>query len=194
MPHIFDTRKKHQLLSEERQEALQPEKLLRQIGLAEGDTIADIGCGPGFFTVPAARIVGDTGKVYAADMQGEMLSAVQGRVHELELSNVRVMKTSESDVPIPAESCEYILLAFVLNEIRNRSTFLHRLARILKPGGKFIILEWEKVAQEAGPPVEDRVSQEELTADAVAAGLSVGEKRDVAEHQYLLLAVPATRG
>ena len=72
MPTKFDTRNKDLLLSEARQETLKPEELLRSLGLRAGQTIADIGCGPGFFTVPAARIVGEDGHVYAADIQGDM--------------------------------------------------------------------------------------------------------------------------
>src|SRR5690242_10924468 len=61
MPHKSDPREKEMLLSEERQAALQPGKLLRRLGLRSGDTLADVGSGPGFFTLPAAQIVGPEG-------------------------------------------------------------------------------------------------------------------------------------
>ncbi|MGH2486323.1 MAG: class I SAM-dependent methyltransferase, partial [Ktedonobacterales bacterium] len=96
MPTKFDARKRQSLLSEERELALKPEKLLRELGLKEGNTMADIGCGPGFFTVPAAQIVGEKGVVLAADVQGEMLSAVKSHITEKGLKNVRVVKTSDT--------------------------------------------------------------------------------------------------
>lgn len=191
MPHRFDTRDRQRLLTEERYEALQPESLLRDLGLKEGDTIADIGCGPGFFTIPAAQIVGTRGLVLAADVQGEMLTAVKGRVTEQGLTNVRVVKTSETDVPLPTESCDFVLLAFVLNEIDQRSRFLHRVARLLKPDAHIAVLEWRKEEQIDGPPIGDRFSEEELTADAQAAGLRISESRELNDHQYLCVLTSA---
>ena len=191
MPHKFDTRQRQRLLSEERYEALQPESLLRDLGLKQGDTMADIGCGPGFFTIPAAQIVGKRGLVLAADVQGEMLTAVKGRVAEHELTNVRVVKTSETDVPLPAESCDFVLLAFVLNEIDQRSRFLHRVARLLKPEAHIVVLEWRKEEQTDGPPLEDRLSEEELTADAQAAGLRISQSRELNDRQYLCVLTSA---
>ncbi len=192
MPHRFDTRDRQRLLSEERYEALHPEELLRDLGLKEGDTMADIGCGPGFFTVPAAQIVGKRGLILAADVQGEMLTAVKGRVTEQGLTNVRVVKTSETDVPLPPQSCDFVLLAFVLDEISQRSRFLHRVARLLKPDARIAVLEWRKEEQQLdGPPLEDRFSEEELAADAQAAGLSIDQSRQLNDHQYLCVLTSA---
>lgn len=187
MPQRFDTRKRFRLLSDERTAHLQPEKLLRELGLSEGMTIADIGCGPGFFTIPAAQIVGPTGMALAADIQGEMLSTVRSRALEFGLSNVRIVKTNDREIPIPAGTCDFALLAFTLHEIEHRASFLHRAARLLKPGGKLILLEWEKVESDPGPPVEDRISPEELVADAQAAGLHSISERSLGANQYLLL-------
>lgn len=184
MPHKFDPRQKHLLLSDEREAALQPEKLLRKLGLRAGDTMADIGCGPGFFTLPAARIVGRNGIVLAGDIQGEMLTSVRSRAHEAELGNIRVVKTSETEIPLPAESFDFVLLAFVLNELEHRATFLHRAARLLKPTGRVVVLEWERAETPSGPPLEDRVSRDELVEDALAAGLRVKDDGELGDGQY----------
>jgi ubiquinone/menaquinone biosynthesis C-methylase UbiE len=185
MPQRFDTRKRQHLLSDERQAALQPEKLLRELGLGEGMTLADIGCGPGFFTIPAAQIVGPNGQALAADIQGEMLSTVRSRALEHGLNNVRIVKTNDREIPIAPRSCDYALLAFVLHEIEHRASFLHRAARTLKPGGRLIVIEWDKVEGPIGPPLEDRITPEELAADAQAAGLRMIEERELTADQYL---------
>lgn len=185
MPQRFDTRKRFHLLSDERAAALQPEKLLRDLGLGEGMTIADIGCGPGFFTIPAAQIVGPTGLALAADIQGEMLSAVRSRALEHGLTNVRIVKTNDREIPIPPGTCDFALLAFMLHEIEHRASFLHRAARALKSGGKLVTLEWDKVEGPNGPPQEDRISPEELIADALAAGLHVVDELSLSSDQYL---------
>lgn len=185
MPQRFDTRKRFHLLSDERAAMLQPEKLLRDLGLSEGMTIADIGCGPGFFTIPAAQIVGPKGVALAADIQGEMLSAVRSRALEHGLTNVRIVKTNDREIPIPPGSCDFALLAFTLHEIEHRASFLHRAARALKPGGRLIALEWDKVEGPIGPPMEDRISPDELIADAQAAGLRAVDERELTTDQYL---------
>lgn len=185
MPHKFDARQKDELLSDERREALQPEQLLRGLGLGRGDTMADIGCGPGFFTLPAAEIVGPEGVVFAADIQGEMLTAVRSLTIERGLANVRVRKTSDTEVPLPPESCDLILVAFTLNEIDQHATFLNRLTRALKPRGQLAVVEWEKHEQAEGPPVEYRIGHDELEADGQAAGLKLDRCRELNDHQYL---------
>ena len=187
MPQKFDTRKKYLLISDERHAALKPDDLLREFGLHAGDTIADIGSGPGFFTLPAARIVGEKGHVFAADIQGEMLTAVKSRATEAGLTNVRVVKTSETEIPLPPDSCDMALLAFVLHELGSHAIFLHRAARILKPTGKLVVMEWEKHQTAFGPPLEDRITPDELVADAEAAGLHVEERRQLDDDQYALV-------
>jgi ubiquinone/menaquinone biosynthesis C-methylase UbiE len=193
MPQKFDIRLRQELLSEQREAALQPKSLLRRLGLRSGDTLADIGCGPGFFTIPAAEIVGEDGVILAADIQGEMLSAVRSRAAEHSLANVHVVKTSDKEIPIPASSCDWVLMAFVLNEVGQRSSFLHRAARLLKPSGRLAVLEWEKEQQPDGPPLVDRISPEELLADASAAGLYLDEQRDLNDQQYLCVFTPTKR-
>jgi len=192
MPQKFDTRQKQSLLSDERYEALQPEALLRRLGLRKGDTMADIGCGPGFFTLPAAKIVGATGHVFAADIQGEMLTAVRSRAAEAELANVRVVKTSDTEIPLPAASCNFILMAFVLSELDQRATFLHKAARLLKPKGRLIVMEWVKREEPDDPLADERIPLDDLLADATAAGLRLDEREDLDESQYYCVFLPAT--
>jgi len=193
MPQKFDIRQRQELLSEQREAMLQPGALLRRLGLSSGDTVADIGCGPGFFTLPAAEIVGDGGVVLAADIQGEMLSAIRSRAAERGLTNVHVVKTSDKEIPIPDASCDVVLLAFVLDEVEQRASFLHRAARLLKPGGRLAVLEWEKEQQPDGPPMADRISPEELRADADAAGLYLDEQRELNDLHYICVFTRARR-
>src|SRR5487761_1929431 len=191
MPQRFDTRMRNKLLSDDRMAMLQPEKLLSELGVAEGMTIADIGCGPGFFTIPAARLVGPSGTALAADIQGEMLSAVRSRALEHGLTNVRIVKTNDREIPIAPGSCDFALLAFMLHEIEHRASFLHRAARTLKPDGRLIVLEWDKVEGSVGPPQEERITPDELVGDALAAGLRVVEERTLTADQYLRVFVRA---
>lgn len=188
----FDPRLKDRLVSEERYALLRPDKLLRELGLMPGDTLADIGCGPGFFTIPAAEIVGKEGRVLAADIQGDMLAALRSRVQEHELTNVRMVKTSETEIPLQEGCADMALVAFTLHEVDQRAKFLHRVRRLLKPEGRIVVLEWEKRDEEMGPPQSVRLAPEDAVKDAEAAGLQLDERRELNEHHYLLILVPIT--
>ena len=189
----FDPRLKDRLVSEERYELLRPDRLLRDLGLMPGDTLADIGCGPGFFAIPAAAIVGKEGRVLAADIQGDMLAALRSRVQEHELTNVRMVKTSETEIPLQEGCADMALVAFTLHEVEQRARFLHRVRRLLKPEGRIVVIEWEKHDDEMGPPTSARLAPEDVLKDAEAAGLRLAERRELNEHHYLLVLVPIAR-
>lgn len=186
----FDPRLKDRLMSDERYAMLRPDELLRKLGLSSGDTLADIGCGPGFFTIPAAEIVGKEGRVLAADIQGEMLAALRSRVQEHELSNVRMVKTSETEIPLQEGCADMALVAFTLNEVEQRARFLHRVRRLLKPDGRIVVIEWEKRDEDMGPPATSRLAPEDALKDAEAAGLRLEEQQSLNEHHYLLVLLP----
>ena len=187
----FDPRLKDRLVSEERHALLRPSDLLRELGLMPGDTLADIGCGPGFFAIPAAEIVGKEGLVLAADIQGEMLAALRSRVQEHELVNVRMVKTSETEIPLQDGCADMALVAFTLHEVEQRARFLHRVRRLLKPKGRMVVIEWEKRDEETGPPASARLTPEEVLMDAEASGLHLADRRSLNEHHYALVLVPA---
>ena len=186
----FDPRLKDRLVSEERHTLLRPGALLRKLGLMPGDTLADIGCGPGFFALPAAEIVGRHGVVLAADIQGDMLAALRSRVQEHELTNVRMVKTSETEIPLPDACADMALVAFTLHEVEQRAKFLHRVRRLLKPEGRMVVIEWEKRDDDMGPPESARISPDEVLKDAEAAGLRSMDQQTLNEHHYLLVLIP----
>ena len=140
MSKKFDPRKKAILLTAEREAQMQPRALLTSLGVKVGDVVADVGCGPGFFAIPAAELVGPTGKVFAADVQSDMIAAMMMRVFETGLRNIEILKASETDVALPAAGVDLILLAFMLHELSQRSCYLFRLRRPLRSTGR--IASW----------------------------------------------------
>jgi ubiquinone/menaquinone biosynthesis C-methylase UbiE len=118
---------------------------------------------------------------------------VKSRVTEKGLTNVRVVKTSDTEVPIPPETCDFVLLAFVLNEIGQRASFLHRMGRLLRPGGRIVVLEWYPREQADFPPADQRIPQDVLLEDAHSAGLRVDSERDLNDDQYLYVLTRSKR-
>jgi ubiquinone/menaquinone biosynthesis C-methylase UbiE len=190
MPKKFDPQHKDLLLAPEREKALKPKELLKSFGLKSGDTIADIGCGPGFFTLPAAAIVGPTGKVYALDVQSDMAATVTMRVADLGLHHVEVMTTEETEVPLPSKSVQMVWMAFVLHEMEKRAMYLHRLRPCLRAGGRVVVLEWLPEAVPETVQVNEPLAPEDIRDDARSAGFEVVEQRQVTPQQYAMVLVP----
>jgi ubiquinone/menaquinone biosynthesis C-methylase UbiE len=156
----------------ERYDLLQPEQTLRKFGLREGMNFLDIGAGTGFFARPAAEIVGKEGTVYGTDISPEMLASFRRFGVP---DNVRLLKSSELQIPLPTGLVDFTLFAFVLHESTNISGFLAEAARITKPGGRIAVIEWKKQAEENGPPEGERLSRDELQSktdglDVIASG------------------------
>jgi ubiquinone/menaquinone biosynthesis C-methylase UbiE len=156
--HKFNPENIERLVSDEREQKLPPETFLRDHGLKEGMFFADIGCGPGFFSIPAAKIVGTAGTVYAVDMQKEMLDELRKRSAS---PNIIPCQSEENAIPIADKKADFTLLAYVLHEAIEKATFLRELKRITKTKGKVLVLDWEKKEEEMGPPFEERLEKGE---------------------------------
>ena len=167
------------LLSEERRAHIDPARALGEFGVHQTATLADLGCGPGFFTIPAAKIVGPRGHVHAADVQAEMLERVREAAAANRLTNIETHLVREEprgerwsyDFGVPHASCDLALVAFVLHEAEDPASFLRAAAILLKPSGRIAVLQWEKRDTYAGPAVQVRMTPQETLASARAAGL-----------------------
>jgi ubiquinone/menaquinone biosynthesis C-methylase UbiE len=118
-----------------------PYRLLKAAGLEGGYKVLEVGCGPGFFTIPAARIVGDEGHVYAVDIHPRAVERVKKKIEKKALSNVTASCVNASDTGLPGESVDLAFLfglRYIAGGLENVISELHR---ILKPGG---ILSFEK--------------------------------------------------
>lgn len=165
--HKFNPEHIERLLGEDRRRELPPEEFLRAEGLKAGDRMADVGCGPGFFTFAASGIVGPNGKVYAIDTQEEMLAELNKRGPA---PNVVPVLSGESRIPLEDSSADFVLLVHVLHEAEDMGVFLAELKRILSPGGRLVLVDWKKKVEEKGPPVEERVKEAEAKGYVEGAG------------------------
>ncbi len=158
MPHKFNPANRARLENPERARLLPPEDLLRRAGLGSGMRVADVGCGPGFFTLPAARIVGPEGRVYALDISPEMLDVVKDKVQAAGLGQVEPVLSAEGEIPLPDAGVDFALMAFVLHEAVDAAGMADEVSRILADRGRLLLLEWEKREMPSGPPVGDRLA------------------------------------
>ncbi|HBP64498.1 MAG TPA: class I SAM-dependent methyltransferase [Desulfosporosinus sp.] len=167
--HKFDPKNIAKLNSKQRQTTLPPAQVLKDITPGSQTVWADIGCGTGYFTIPLAKEVKE---VYALDIRAEMLSNLNESLTQLQIQNVKVLQSEESHFPLPDQFIDGILIALVLHEVDQPIEFFHELKRILKTGGSLVVIEWAKATTEMGPPLDHRVSTQQLDNWALTAGLT----------------------
>jgi len=115
--------------------------ILRRLHIHRGETVLELGCGPGVFTVDAAREVGREGRLIAVDLQPKMIARTEERVAEARLTNVETHVADAADLPLEDESVDRAFLVSVLHEIANPAAALDELNRVLKPGGLLSVSE-----------------------------------------------------
>lgn len=183
--HKFDPKNIALLIGEERRKEMDPFDFLKSNGLSPGMCVADIGCGPGFFTFPMAEIVGERGRVYAVDVQEDMLKELKRRNPP---ANVSVIQSGENHIPIEDGACDMVFLAFVFHEAGEKVAFLKELKRLLKPEGKLLLLDWEKKVEDKGPPYEERIEMAEAERLIKKTGFKIEEKGSVTPSHYKISA------
>ena len=164
---------------------LNPEDTLRKIGLRDNQIVCDIGAGSGIFTIPAAQITRK--KVYAVDINDEMLSIISGKASAEGITNIELIKVKDDHYQIMDHSIDIALMVTVLHEINNPSVFLAEIKRILKNNGKIAVIEFHKRETQMGPPIEHRLGKDELKEMLRAIGFIVQEKFDLGNNLYCMV-------
>ena len=150
------------------------------------DTVADIGCGPGFFTLPLAKYL-VSGKLYALDIDDEMLTACREQVDQARMGNVEILKCDEFSFPLEAGSLDGVFLAFVVQQSPDKPRFLRAVRELLQPRGWCTILEWYRKETETGPPLERRIDPADLEVMAREEGYRTRGWRDLNGEQYMMM-------
>jgi ubiquinone/menaquinone biosynthesis C-methylase UbiE len=172
MPHKFNYKGKCKLDNEERRKILPPEKILAEFGLGEKDVMADIGCGIGYFTLSASKIVGNGGRVFAMDIVPQMIQEVKVKIEENNISNVETVLTEENDLKLESGKVTFAFMCAMLHEVENKEKFLNEVKRIMVSNGRIAVVEWKKSSDKMGPPVEDRLEEADLTKKLDELGFS----------------------
>ena len=137
-----------------------PLKILRPY-VKSGMTVLDYGCGPGFFTIDLARLVGHNGRVIAADLQSGMLEKLKRKIDDMALADRIRLHQCESERIGVAEMVDFVLAFYVVHEIRRQDTLFRELAVIVRPGGRVLMVE---------PPLH--VSRQAFKSSIATAGLA----------------------
>jgi arsenite methyltransferase len=171
----------------ERETWQQPEAVIHSLGIKPGDDVADLGAGSGYFTVRLAEAVGPAGRVYAVDIDPQMLDYVERRAKEEQLENVQTILAEPNDPKLGSASVDLIFICDTLHHISNRDKYYPRLARALKSGGRLVNIDFEKRATPLGPPLEMRIAKRDVIKEIEAAGFRLIREFDFLKYQYFLV-------
>jgi cyclopropane fatty-acyl-phospholipid synthase-like methyltransferase len=164
-----------------------PDEVLRVLGLAPGQVVCDIGAGPGYFALRAARI---GAQVFAVDVELRMLQALQKRIAKSGLRNVTPVLALDDDPLIPEHACDLIVVVDTYHHFPDGPAYLRRLARSLKPGGRIANIDFHRRELPVGPPVEQKVARDDFLRDAATARLQLAEEHDFLPYQYFVVLRP----
>lgn len=164
-----------------RDEEQKPDEILRQMALENGDVVADVGAGTGYFTRRLAKAVAPAGRVYAVDIQPEMLAHLKENAEKAGVRNVVVVLAETDDPRLPRDSLDWILLVNTYHEMQHPKASLAKMREALKPGGKVALVESRLEGDSASHvPKEHRMSKKQVLAEWEPAGF-----RLVAFHEFL---------
>lgn len=170
---------------------LEVERIFERIGIVSDHHVADLGCGAkGHFTFPMAALVGNRGVVYAIDILKSVLQSIERESRLLGFKNIKTVWANFEKfgaTKIPDSELDTALLANNLFQSRNHPAIIKEVHRLLKLGGKFIIVDWKKTAAPFGPPVEDRVEKRDITELAQANGFQLIDEFDAGEYHFALI-------
>jgi ubiquinone/menaquinone biosynthesis C-methylase UbiE len=170
-----------------------PEELMADVGLRSGMVLVDVGSGEGFFTMLAAQIVGEKGKVYAVDSDASAIERLKRKVAENGLANVKAV-VAEAEETVFCEACaDIVFYSIVLHDFRDPAQVLQNAKRMLKPSGRLVDLDWKKKRMAFGPPVQIRFSEEQASALMENAGFGIESAKSIGPYHYVIIAQPSPK-
>ncbi|MEN1967235.1 methyltransferase domain-containing protein [Lentibacillus sp. N15] len=183
----FDPKKAASLFRDERKEMLPPEKIINHLQINTHDNVADLGAGNGYFAIPIAKRT--KGKVYAVDVEPKMLAMLQENATKEGVDNIAYVESNLDYIQLADNAVNKIIIAFVMHEVPDVNQTLSEIKRILEPDGHMLILDWEAVETESGPPIHHRISSIEMKKILEQNGFTA-VFIDINPENYGVLAVP----
>lgn len=171
----------------ERVQEEEPDVALDALGLKAGSTVADVGAGSGYMTIRMAKRVGPAGKVYANDIQPQMLSLLRQRLEREKIANVDLVLGTYDDPRLPANAIDLILLVDVYHEFSEPQAMLRRMRESLKPGGRLVLLEYRKEDPSIPIRPDHKMSVAEAKTEVEAEGFTLTNVDERLPRQHILI-------
>lgn len=183
--HKFSIERAKILDDPKRLSFLNPFDIIRQAGVKEGMYVADIGSGTGFLSIPLSKAVGESGRIFAVDINEGMHDILKGKMEDQGIKNIETTLSQEDRIPLGDASLDMAFTINTFHEFDGDST-LEEVKRILKPHGKFFLIDWKKEEMPMGPPVQERKSLEESKNILAGLGFQVESHGEIGPYNYLI--------
>ncbi len=164
-----------------------PHEVMMTLGLREGEIVADIGAGSGYFTFRLARHVGEKGRVYAVDVNPDMIVYMNRRIRDLQLKNVVTVLAAADDPLLMNASIDRFFICDTWHHIQNQTHYLSLMKKMLKPNGQVIMIDFYKKEMPVGPPMEMRIAREDLVRQMGSNGFTLAKEYTFLPYQYFLI-------
>jgi arsenite methyltransferase len=163
-----------------------PHEVMQALAVREGEIVADIGAGSGYFTVRLAQHVGASGHVYAVDVSPEMIRHLHARVRDLKLMNVSPILAPPDD-PLLPQAVDRFLIVDVWHHVEDQKAYLERMKSLLKPDGEVVMIDFHKRELPVGPPVAMKIARDDLVKQMETHGFRVAREHTFLPYQYFIV-------
>ena len=174
----------------ERDEEEAPDVALNVLKISKGASVADIGAGSGFITERLSARVGPTGRVFANDLQPQMLQILGRRLAQRNITNVTLVQGTIDDPKLDAASVDLEIMVDVYHELSQPQAMLRRLRAALKPGGRLVLLEYRKEDPTIPIKFEHKMSVAEAKMELEAEGFALARVDEALPRQHILIFTP----
>lgn len=182
------------LVRDEREEEEHCQTLLAALNLQAGQTVCDMGCGNGFYTLPMARLVGETGRVLAVDIQPEMLHLLDERAKSEGVNNVEPIQGTLIDPKLPEGEVDLILLVDVYHEFSHPEHMLQAMQKALKPDGRLVLVEYRLEDPKVPIKLLHKMTKKQIMKEIPPNGFKLVEQFDELPWQHVMFFSPDDAG
>ena len=169
---------------------LRPDEVVQHLGIRPGMTVADLGCGAGHFTIPIARLVGESGSVFAIDIQKQAINSIASRAnleHLMQIEPVWADLETPEGSHLKADSVDCAIISNILFQTERKENIMAEAHRIIRPEGHLIILEWDETPFAVGPAMEIRIPKRFARSLAEGAGFLMEKEFEAGSDHYGLM-------
>jgi arsenite methyltransferase len=171
----------------ERAAEQKPEEVIAALGIRPGETIADIGAGSGFFSFRFAGPVGSSGRIYAVDINPDMVLYMNRKIRDNRLTNVVTILSAPDDPLLMDASVDRFFICNTWHHVPNQVQYVALMKRMLKPGGQIVVMDYKKEALPVGPPPEMKTSRDEVIRHMQSGGFKLAKEHPFLPYQYFLI-------
>lgn len=172
---------------DERIEEEAPDAAVRVLKIPAGSAVADIGAGSGYMTLRLAAQVGPSGRVFANDIQPQMIEILRRRLADRRIANVTLVQGELDDPKLPPSSVDVALMVDVYHELSQPQAMLRKLREALRPGGRLVLLEYRKEDPAIPIKLEHKMSVQEAKMEVEAEGFTLAQVDESLPRQHILI-------